>query len=301
MDYFINIFVLINLYIILSMSFNLLLGYGGMFSLAQAIFYGLGGFLSALIAMKLGIHPAFSILISMVFVGLFSLLLAFPALRISGDYLVIASLGLQIFMVQVLLNLDITGGAAGLTGIPRLEFFGISFSKAIPFSILTLIIVVLLALFKRWLVHLPFGRVLRAIREDEVAAQSLGKNVSKYKLMIFMISSGMAALAGGLYAHYFQYINPYDYQMPESVLILSMVIVGGIGTIWGPIIGAVILVFLPEALRFITLPSSVAAPLRQIIYTVLVLGFLYFRPSGIIKPKSHVKSKVAQEKGGETI
>lgn len=289
MDYFINIIVLINIYIILALSFNLLLGYGGLFSLAHAISYGLGGYISALFAIKMGLPPILTIIISIVSVALFSLILAFPALRISGDYLVIASLGFQIFLVQVLLNLDITGGPAGLPGIPRMSIFGYQFTSATSFSIFTFILVLLVVAFKKWLVRLPFGRVLEAIREDEEATRSLGKNTAKYKLVIFMIASGIAGLAGGLYAHYFQYLNPYDFQMPESVLILSMVIIGGSGTIWGPIIGAILLVALPEALRFISLPTSVAAPLRQIMYTILVLLFLYFKPQGIIKAKPIIR------------
>lgn len=281
MAYFVNILVLVNLYVILATSFNLLLGYAGLFSIAHSAFYGLGAYTSALAAAHLGLPLAVAIAVGVAFAALIGVALAIPTLRVSGDYLVIATLGFQVIVVRILLNLEITGGPGGLTGIRRITWFGQPFT-APGYVLFTGLVALAVLLLSRWVVRSPFGRVLKGIREDAVATAALGKHVNGFKVTAFAIASGLAALAGGLYGHYFQYVNPYDYQINESVLVLSMVVVGGMGTVWGPALGALLLVALPEALRFVSLPTSVAAPLRQIIYAVLVLAFLYLRPEGIL-------------------
>jgi ABC-type branched-subunit amino acid transport system permease subunit len=280
-NYFVNILVLINLYVILAVSFNILLGYGGLFSIAHAAFYGVGAYTSALVVAHLGLPIPLAIVVAMAFTGVLGFALATPVIRVSGDYLAVVTLGLQIIIVRVLLNLDFTGGPAGLTGIKRMTFLGQPFT-APTYALLTGVIAIVAVLVVRHIVRSPWGRVLKGIREDAVATESLGKNVNAFKLTSFTIATMLAAVAGGLYAHYFQYINPYDYQVQDSVLILSMVIVGGIGTVWGPVVGAVLLVAIPEALRFAALPTSVGAALRQVIYAVVVLGFIYLRPEGVV-------------------
>lgn len=128
----------------------------------------------------------------------------------------------------------------------------------------------------------PFGRVLKAIREDEVFTQAAGKDVAAYKVLVFVIGAGMAAVAGVMYAHYISFIDPTSFTVMESIFIISIVIIGGAGSMWGPIIGAVVLVTLPELLRFIGLPSSVAANTRQIIYGGLLVAFMMWRPQGLM-------------------
>ena len=140
--------------------------------------------------------------------------------------------------------------------------------------------------FVRRLVGSPFGRVLRAIREDEVVTQALGKNVTGVKVVVFMVSGGVAATAGSLFAHYTTYINPYFFTLEESILILSVVIVGGAGNLTGSIVGAVLLTLLPQALRLVELPEALAANLRQIIYAALLAGFMFFRPQGILPERT---------------
>jgi len=128
----------------------------------------------------------------------------------------------------------------------------------------------------------PFGRVLRAIRDDEVFTKSLGKAIYRYKISTFAVSGSMAALAGGLYAYYMTFIDPTSFTIMESILILSMVIIGGAGSRWGPLVGATVLVILPEGLRFLGLPDSVAGNLRQVIYGVLLIVIVIFRPKGLV-------------------
>jgi branched-chain amino acid transport system permease protein len=132
------------------------------------------------------------------------------------------------------------------------------------------------------LVKSPFGNVLRSIREDEIFAQSLGKNVSFFKVLSFSVSAGLTAIAGALYAYYITFIDPTSFTVQESVFMLSLVIVGGAGRLSGSIIGAVLLVSIPEILRFVGMPSSIAANMRQILYGGLLVAFMMFRPKGIL-------------------
>ncbi len=132
------------------------------------------------------------------------------------------------------------------------------------------------------LVGSPFGRVMHAIREDEVVAKSLGKNTLRFKITVFAVSAALAAMAGSLYAHYISYIDPTSFTVMESILVIAMVIIGGAGSLWGPLIGAFVLVMLPEGLRFLGLPSAVAANLRQIIYGSLLVVMMMVRPRGLV-------------------
>lgn len=141
----------------------------------------------------------------------------------------------------------------------------------------------LLALLMLWrITSLPFGRVLKGIREDEVATQALGKHVTRFKVLAFVTAGCIAAVGGSLYAHYITYIDPYSFTLEESVYILSLVIVGGAGTLRGSVVGALFLVALPEILRFLRLPDAVAAPLRQMLYGALLVLFMRFRPQGLL-------------------
>ena len=144
------------------------------------------------------------------------------------------------------------------------------------------------------IVQSPFGRVLKAIREDEVFAQAAGKSVAAYKVLVFMIGAGMAAVAGVMYAHYISFIDPTSFTVMESIFIISIVIIGGAGSLWGPVVGAVVLVTLPELLRFLGLPSSIAANTRQIIYGGLLVAFMMWRPRGFLGEYAF-QSKEARE------
>jgi branched-chain amino acid transport system permease protein len=281
MQYYLDILILVGLFTIVNVSFNLVLGYAGLFSVGHGIFYGLGAFISALLAIHLGISPWLSIPIAMILTAVISLLIALPSLRVSEYYFSIAALGFQVVMVQVLLNVDAFGGASGLGGIPQLMSTR-TVGGTLGFVGLVFAIAILTILASLWIVRLPFGRVLQAIREDEAATELLGKNVTSYKLQVFMISAAMAALAGGLYAHYYLYLNATSFDIPFSIQLVSMVLVGGMGTIMGPVVGSALLVILPEALRFVPLPAGAGAPLRVMIYAATVLVFLYVRPNGIL-------------------
>ncbi len=206
-----------------------------------------------------------------------------PSLRIKDDYFVIATFAFQIITFSILNNLvDFTGGPLGLPGIPQPVIFGIEISSHISYLILSGILAVIAYWFCKRVVQSPIGRILKALREDEVLTQSAGKNVTFYKVQIFMISAGVASVAGVLYATYITYIDPTSFTVMESILIISMVIIGGTGSLKGSVIGAVVLVALPELLRFVGMPNSIAANVRQILYGAALVGFMLWRPKGLI-------------------
>jgi branched-chain amino acid transport system permease protein len=283
MEYLVHIFILIGIYIILSGSLNLIAGYAGLLSIAHAAFYGVGAYVAALMALKMSSPFLVNILCAIILSGILGALVAIPSLRIRDDYFVIATFAFQVITFSVLNNwVSFTSGPMGLPGIPQPVIFGLKISSHVAFLVLTALLCAL-TLWICWkVVRSPFGRVLRAIREDEVFAQAVGKNVAAYKVLVFIIGAGLAAIAGVMYAYYISFIDPTSFTVMESIFIISIVIIGGAGSLWGPVVGSAVLVTLPELLRFIGLPSSVAANIRQILYGGLLVVFMMLRPQGLV-------------------
>ncbi|HDZ20145.1 hypothetical protein LCGC14_0016990 [marine sediment metagenome] len=283
MEYLLHILILIGIYVILSVSLNLIAGHTGLLSIAHAAFYGVGGYVAALMALKFNSPFLVNIVCAIVLSGLLGALVGIPSLRIRDDYFVIATFAFQVIAFSVLNNwVSFTGGPMGLPGIPQPTIFGLQVSSQLGFLVLVGVFCALTLWVIHRIVRSPFGRVLKAIREDEVFAQAAGKNVAAYKVLVFVIGAGMAAVAGVMYAHYISFIDPTSFTVMESIFILSIVIIGGAGSLWGPVVGAVVLVVLPELLRFVGLPSSVAANVRQIIYGGLLVAFMMWRPRGFL-------------------
>lgn len=283
MEYLLHVLILSAVYAILAVSVDLLVGRAGLLSVAQAAFFGIGAYTSALLATRTGASFSIGVGSGMVAAALISLILSLPSLRLHDDYFAIATFGFQVILFGVLNNwMDVTRGPLGIPGIPQPIVFGWHVDSYPGFLTLSLGF----AGFAYFVVYLltsaPFGRVLHAIREDEVFAKAHGKNTIYFKVAAFVVSAALAASAGSLYAHYITYIDPTSFTVMESILIISMVIIGGAGSLWGPLVGAVVLVTLPEALRFIGLPGSVAANLRQIIYGSLLVIMMIFRPRGLV-------------------
>jgi branched-chain amino acid transport system permease protein len=283
MDFLFHLLVLIGIYTVLAVSLDLLVSQTGILSIAHAAFYGLGAYTSALFAVRLGASFISGILAGMCVAGIVSFVVSLPSLRLHDDYFVIATFGFQMIVFSVFNNwTDFTQGPLGLAGIPKPSIFGWTVDSELGFIVLAMVTAALSYFVVRRIMISPFGRVLRAIREDEVFTQAMGKNTLLFKVAAFAVSAALAASAGSLYAHYITYIDPTSFTVMESILVISMVIIGGAGSRWGPLIGAVVLVALPEALRFIGLPSSVAANLRQIIYGALLVIMMMFRPRGLV-------------------
>ena len=281
MEYAASIAILIGLFVILASGFNLILGYGGLMSIAHPIFFGLGAYASSLSVMYLHIPVAAGIIIGAVVAFLFSIALSLPSLRVSGDYLVIASMGFQLGLLQIIKNLDWTGGAGGVTGIEPL-FNEIGRASAISYVIVVLVATAATVGAIAWLVRGEYGRAITAMRDDEEAFKALGRNAAAMKIVLFGIGSACAGFAGALYAHYFLFISPDQFDLLYSAAILTMVVVGGVRTIMGPVVGAILLEVMPQALSFLQLPAAVAGPLQGILFTGLVLVFLFIRPNGVL-------------------
>ncbi len=281
--YIAHYLVMVGIYTILALSLNLLIGYSGIFSLAHAAIYGIGAYASALAALKLGLGFWGGLVVAGAVGAFAAALIAIPSLRVAGDYYIVASFGLQIVILTVFINwTTLTNGHAGLPGIPRPTVFGFTIDSPFKYVLLALALASLTYAICHRLTHSAFGRLLRAIREDEVAAQATGKNVVLVRIVITTVSSALGALAGSLYAHYITYINPTSFTLEESIFITSLVVLGGTERLAGPMLGAFILLAVPEALKFLAIPDSVAAPMRQILYGVLLILFMFLRPEGIL-------------------
>jgi branched-chain amino acid transport system permease protein len=283
MDYLVTIAILISIYTILAASYNLVIGYGGLSTVAHPIFFAIGAYTTGLLAVNFPDIPAVAnVVAGMGTAVIASVLLAGSSLRVSGDYLLIASLGFQLGLLQLLKNLDFTGGPGGLSAIPSTivgpmrgpVFLAICGGMAVAcvFAI-------------RAIVNGPYGRAISAMRDEELAFTALGRNAMSMKIAIFAIGCGMAGGAGGLYAYYFQYVSPDQFDVLSSAAILTMVVLGGMGTAFGPVVGAVLLLAIPQAITFLQLPPAIMAPMQGIIFTVLVLLFLFLRPAGILGSK----------------
>ncbi len=282
MDYLIHILVLVCIFAVLTVSLDLLAGHMGSLSIAHAAFYGLGAYTSALIVTRIGAPFVIGVAAGTVVAAAISFIVSLPSLRLHDDYFVIATFGFQMILVSIFNNwMHVTRGPLGIPGIPQPVIFGWHISSHADFLILAFVFAAFAYFVVYRLTSSPFGRVLHAIREDEVFAQALGKNTLRFKVTAFAVSAALAAMAGSLYAHYITYIDPTSFTVMESILVISMVIIGGAGSTWGPLVGAVVLVTLPEALRFVGLPSNVAANLRQIFYGALLVVMMMFRPRGL--------------------
>ena len=282
MEYLAHIFIIIIIYAILAASLDLIAGQTGLLSLAHAAFYGVGAYSSGLLS-QLGFSFLWGVALGMVVAIGISFIVSMPALRLSSNYFVIVTFGFQIIVLNIFNNwTSVTSGPLGITNVSRPRLFGWVIRSQPEFAALATVLALFTFLVVIRITGSPFGRVLRAIREDQYLAKSLGKNTLKFKVVAFATSAALAALAGSLYAHYITYIDPTSFTVMESILVISMVIIGGAGSRWGPLVGATVLVILPEMLRFVGMPSSVAANSRQIVYGSLLVVMMMFRPRGLV-------------------
>lgn len=270
---------MIVIYIMLAHSLNLVAGFSNMISLAHAGFYGIGAYTTAILSVNYDLPFLVTLPLAMIISGLVAMIVSVIALRTVDDYFIIITLGIQIVLFSIMNNwMELTRGPLGIPGIPSISILGLEFDNKVLFLLLSLILAGVVFFIIRNITTSPFGKVLKALSEDEIFTQSLGKNVYKAKIISFTTGAMIAAVPGVLYAHYISYIDPTSFTVMESIFILSIVIIGGMRNLYGAIIAAAFLIILPEALRFIGLPNNVAANLRQIIYGI-ILVFMMFRYS----------------------
>ncbi len=285
MDYLYHIVIIALIYALFAQSLNLELGFTGLYNFGHIAFFGLGAYVSALLALK-GIPVEMSMVAAMAAAGLAGRLLAIPALRLSGDYFGIATLVFAEMAHLVFLNeRDLTRGPMGLPNIPRPSWIGTGTDSLPLFMILTAfcVLVTMAVLFR--ITRSPFGRALKVIREDEFVAKALGKDTVSMKTKAIVIGSVFAGLAGALWAHYVTFISPADFTLTETILVLLCVVLGGRGTLSGPFVGAFAVIFFGEIVRFIPIPphyTRFVAPVQGMVYGLILILMMCRRPQGII-------------------
>ena len=283
MEYLIHILIIAGIYVIFTLSLNLIVGYTGLAALGHIAFACIGAYTSSLLALNFGISPWIGLIAGAILASILGAVVAYPSVRLKGDYLALATFGLGVIVYSVAKNwVSLTRGPMGLPGIPSFSIFGYQISNVWNYLILVLVFVVITFIAIRNITRSPFGRILKGIREDEIASQAMGKNVNKYKLIVFIVGAFFAGIAGSLYAHYISFIDPSSFTIMESITILLMVVFGGMGSLTGSFVGASALIILPELLRFLGMPSSVAAPVRQMIYGLLLVVLMIWRPQGLM-------------------
>jgi branched-chain amino acid transport system permease protein len=283
MAYLTHLAIIVSIFAMLGVSLNLVVGYAGLLSVAHAAFFGLGAYATAILLTTTSLGFFASVLIGMVVAMVVAFLIGMVLSRFDNDYYALASLGFNTIIVSVFLNWQsLTRGPLGIPGIDRPEIFGFSFSSNESFLALSLVVLSLVFVTAQAIVRSSFGRVLKAVRDDEQALQVFGYRTSYYKLAIFMMSAAMAAVAGAFFASYITFIDPSSFGVLESVLMLSIVILGGLADNKGAVVGAIVIILLPEFLRFVGLPSDIAAQMRQVIYGLLLILLMMYRPQGFL-------------------
>ena len=277
------------IYSIAAMGLNLTLGYAGQISLAQAGFMALGAYTVALMTMA-GIAWPFALIAAMLLCFVLGLLLGYPALRVQHHFLAFVTLAFNALVILVLRNEEwLTGGTYGLTGVPRPEIFGMKTMMATPFYYFVLGLFVVMALALYGIIRSPWGRAFKGLRENPIRANSLGVDVRKMTLLAFAIGAAYGGLAGGLIAQLTQYIEPHSFGLPISLKILLMVIVGGAGFFFGPVLGAFLIVLAPEFLRF-------TEGYYLMLYAVLVIVLMVFCPTGLLGLAERAKNALKQRR-----
>jgi branched-chain amino acid transport system permease protein len=254
---------------------HLLMGYAGQISLAHGAFAGLGGYISAVLAGTYGLPPLMAISIALVFMALFAYLISKPILKLSGHYLAMATLGIGI-IINIILNSEeeLTGGADGMS-VESLTLFGWEPSQSWHWYLLASLLLLLTLWLIENLIDSPLGRILRSIHDSEKASGSVGVDVSHYKSIVFVISVIIATLAGSLYAFFSGFISPQEASFNHSIELVVMVVLGGMGRLYGAVIGAAILTALPQLLTSFE-------DYQTLIYGAIIMVVMIFMPKGIV-------------------
>lgn len=287
--YLMNVLVFVGINTMLSIALNLLLGYAGQISLGHAGFFGLGAYLSGVMSTTYSIDPWLAMPIAALVVGGLAGLIGFPILKLKGHYLAMATLGLGI-IIYIVFNetVELTGGPSGLSGIPNLKLAGITFDSDVKNYYLIWSFTLIVMLFSINLASSRVGRALRSVHDSEVAARVLGVNARALKVQIFALSAIISSLAGSLYAHTMTFVAPASFGFNFSIELLTMVVIGGLGSIYGSFLGAALLTLLPEFLRG-------ANDYDIIIYGGLLMIMVTFMPGGLVRGIPDLYRKIVKK------
>lgn len=296
--YVLRIVTVCMMYVMIALSLNLLTGFLGLMTLGQAAFWGIGAYTAAILSTRAGLGMGACMIIAALISGLFGLLLSLPTMRLKGYFLTVVTLGFCEIIRLVEMNwMDLTRGPLGIAAIPGPNFFGIDLSSNRQIYYVMLVLVVLATLMVYSIVHSRIGLAIMAIRDDDLAAASMGVNVVRYKIMVFIISTMIVGVAGAFYAHYIGFIDPSSFTTAASTDMLIMAIFGGLGSIPGTILGASILTILPETIRAM-------AEYRNLVYGIIIVVLMMVKPDGLLGNVNfkYIRQRLAQKnerKAGE--
>ncbi len=283
MNYILHILVNSITYGIVAIGLNLVVGVTGLASFGHAAFAGVAAYTTALLSNYVGLSPWLGLALGILIAGSIGILVGAVALRLRGDYLALATFALGLLAACVARNwVSVTRGPLGLPGIPSLSVANHDLISPLEFLPVPVLCLAAVLAVTACIMRSPLGRVLRAIREDETAAMTCGKDTYGAKVKIFGVGAGIAGIAGSLNAHYVRFVSPDSFSITETILVLLMVILGGLGSFWGPLVGALLLTLVPELLRFVGLPTGSAPYARQILYGLILITLMLWRPQGLL-------------------
>ena len=276
-SHYTDIMVFAGIYCLITIGLSLLMGYAGQISIGHAAFFGIGAYVSAILTVRYGLNPWLCMFIGMIIAAVVAILVGAPSLKLKGHYLAMATLAFGI-IIYIIFNEEIewTGGPDGMSGIPGLSLFGFEFDSVVSYFYLVWSFVFAAFIFTINIIQSGTGRALRAIHTSEPAASAMGVDISRFKIIVFVYSAILASLAGSLYAHYLNFINPSTFDLFFSIKLLIMIALGGMHNIWGAIIGAGLITFMSyEWLHYFE-------ELEVIVYGAILLIITIFFPNGLV-------------------
>jgi len=276
-EYTIHLMILVGIYFILATAFNISFGLGRLMNLSHVASYAIGAYITALCSKEFDLGVFTLLPLSAIGAAFFALLVGVISARLSEEYFAIGTLAFNAIITALLINWkSLTRGVLGVTGIPRPEFLEIDFFENKNFLLFVIVINIIVLTYVWWLWRSRFSRALRAQAEYEPAAQAIGIHSKKIRNISFIISSGIAGLAGSIFAYYLNFIDPSSFSLAEMVAVLSMVVIGRPGSFWGVLIATAFLVLLPEPLRQYELPADILGPMRQFLYALILFIVVYW-------------------------
>jgi len=276
-SHYTDIMVFAGIYCLITIGLSLLMGYAGQISIGHAAFFGIGAYVSAILTVRYGLNPWLCMFIGMIIAAVVAILVGAPSLKLKGHYLAMATLAFGI-IIYIIFNEEIewTGGPDGMSGIPGLSLFGFEFDSVVSYFYLVWSFVFAAFIFTINIIQSGTGRALRAIHTSEPAASAMGVDISRFKIIVFVYSAILASVAGSLYAHYLNFINPSTFDLFFSIKLLIMIALGGMHNIWGAIIGAGLITFMSyEWLHYFE-------ELEVIVYGAILLIITIFFPNGLV-------------------
>lgn len=293
-NFYLHILILLGIFTILSSGLNLLMGFTGQASMGHAAFFGIGAYVSALLVMVLNFPYWAALPLAGIAGAVSGLLIGYPSLRLRGISFAIVTFGFGELVKLIFINWNnVTNGQDGLIDIPSPVFWGINFADKLPSTYLVMFFTLLALFLVDRIVNSRVGNAFISIREDEDLAASMGVNVMQYKILSFTISTFLAGIAGSLYAHYMRFISPADFTVHISMMLIAIIVIGGKGTLLGPIVGSLVYLVLPEVLR----------PVKDyyyLVFGVILIGVMLFAPVGIVGGLQALLSKRVSESNLET-